>query len=100
MIQRFEMHSAALLLEPEKSILICKSLGEGEGKRWVKKLPDVHGISSVLEDSHRYYISCDYEYNRRRVPCRKQGKRHNRVVYSRPFTSPRSLQGFPLPDIH
>jgi hypothetical protein len=60
MIQRFEMLSAALLLEPEKAILICRSLGEGEGKLWVKKLPDVHGISRVLEDSRCYYISCDY----------------------------------------
>jgi len=59
-VHRFEMSETALIFEEDKSILLCKSLGEGEGKIWAKKLPDVHVITAVREDALRYYVACDY----------------------------------------
>ncbi len=59
-VRRFELEGAALVFEEDKKILHCRDLGEGESRRWVKKLPDVLYVAAVLEDAKHYYVACDY----------------------------------------
>ena len=55
--QIFEMESGILYYDSGKSILLCKE-SKGERNRWVKKINDIDFIDTIIEDSHRYYLSC------------------------------------------
>lgn len=57
--QRFEMKDHTLHYDTEKSILLCKSNAETKNV-WAKKIHDIEGIHTVIEDEERYYLSCEY----------------------------------------
>ncbi|MCP4131633.1 MAG: hypothetical protein GY754_11700 [bacterium] len=54
--QIFEMRRDALYFDTSKSIILCKSLKDNKN-RWVKKTHDVYSITSILEDSAKFYIA-------------------------------------------
>jgi hypothetical protein len=56
--QIFEMKSGILYYDSDKSILLCKE-PKGEKNRWVKKINDTLHIDLIIEDSLRYYMSCE-----------------------------------------
>jgi hypothetical protein len=54
----FEMEERILCYESGKSILLCKESKNGKNL-WIKKISDINNISSVIEDTARYYIACE-----------------------------------------
>lgn len=54
--QIFDPGSAELQFDAEKSILLCREQ-DGGSNRWIKKIPGIDYISSVIEDQNRFYVS-------------------------------------------
>jgi len=52
------MESADLYFDLEKSILISTTKNNGK-KKWIKKINDIYSVNSIIEDSNKYYISCE-----------------------------------------
>jgi hypothetical protein len=54
---RYAAKNHLLVYDHEKSILFCKK-SDGESTLWAKKINDITGIESVIEDSQSFYAAC------------------------------------------
>ncbi len=58
-VQSIALKDSELVLDPDKSILICRSGTDEKKKRWAKKLSGVWVLGAVLEDDEKFYVACE-----------------------------------------
>jgi hypothetical protein len=59
MTESYDLQTATLTWDPDKSIVTCRDKGEVRRKIWIKKIADAGFVTSVIEDGERYYLACE-----------------------------------------